>query len=188
MPSKLLLILLLAVTSAACRSRKDAGMPERETDPELKGFVTEFLAAAKKYDHPIPSSAIDRLRVVVFVDDLADAHAAYGDAGAASSSPGSEVAGTCTDAVVDDTMGAGAMKWKTGEKSWSEVWIGSDMRPDTAEQKLQLRELMFHELGHCLLGKDHVEDAPHHIMSPALSNDFPWLEQNWDRLLAELFK
>jgi hypothetical protein len=64
-------------------------------------------------------------------------------------------------------------------KAWTEVLIDPDFRFDT-----RLRALMYHELGHCLLGRGHSETG---IMRDTM---YPpgYYEENWDELVKELFR
>ena len=49
--------------------------------------------------------------------------------------------------------------------------------------EFQKRDLVFHELGHCLLGLDHTEDG---IMKPSLDSSW-YYEYNWDDYAHEMF-
>ena len=49
--------------------------------------------------------------------------------------------------------------------------------------EFQKRDLVFHELGHCLLGLDHTEDG---IMKSSLSWSWDY-KYNWERHLHEMF-
>jgi hypothetical protein len=48
----------------------------------------------------------------------------------------------------------------------------------------QKRELVFHELGHCVLGKDHSEPG---LMAPSMHSEKE-IKKNWEAWVNELFK
>jgi hypothetical protein len=48
-----------------------------------------------------------------------------------------------------------------------------------------LRNLIYHELGHCLLDLDHMDDFPA-IMNTNLMNPFDYDEKEWDAMVHEL--
>lgn len=66
-------------------------------------------------------------------------------------------------------------------------WPGSSL--------LYKHVLMYHELGHCVLNRDHVETGRIYdgtcsatsIMWPYLNNDIQMYEHNWDAYMYELF-
>lgn len=51
---------------------------------------------------------------------------------------------------------------------------------------IDFRALMFHELGHCILDKDHTETSPATLMNPTIPNNY-YLLTNWDKLLDNFF-
>lgn len=176
----LLTIGLIALTSTACR-QKQQELPSPFRDPYLEGYIDAFVADAAAHGIGINGDKVAQLRIVKFVDSVEQQKRSYGQA-----SGGEELAGACTDVVVDNTMNAGL--YKSGErKTWQEIWISNSITGDAPTPALVLKELMYHELGHCLLGLDHAAQAPHRIMSPNVSGDEQYLKKNWGRLLGELF-
>jgi hypothetical protein len=167
---------------AACA--KPLKMPDRAVDQRLTAYIAAFEADAARLGHPVSGNARDRLRVVSLVDDIAGMQRQYNQA---PSHPG-DLAGVCTSAHLDSTIGAGGAQHVTSSRDWQEVWISADMlegrKPVPA---IILKELIYHELGHCFLGLDHAPESPHSIMSPVLSDDPQWLEAHWDQLARALF-
>lgn len=53
--------------------------------------------------------------------------------------------------------------------------------------KNELKLLLYHELGHCVLGLDHTERDSNTIMQPVMIPDKEWIERNWDWLVQDLF-
>jgi hypothetical protein len=171
---------LLALSSTACR-QKQQELPSPYRDPYLEGYIDAFVSDAAAHGIAINGDKIGQLRVVKFVDSVEQQKQAYGQP-----SGGDELAGACTDVVVDNTLNAGI--YKSGErKTWQEIWISNSITGKAPTPALVLKELMYHELGHCLLGLDHAAQAPHQIMSPNVSGDAEYLQKNWGRLLRELF-
>ena len=166
--------------STACRPKVHE-VPKPFVDPNLERYIESFVADAASYGIVITGDKINNLRVVKFVDSVEQQKQAYGQP-----SGGESLAGACTDVVVDTRNQAGI--YRTGErKSWQEIWISNTITRSASAPSLVLKELMYHELGHCLLGLDHAAAAPHKIMSPAVSGDINFLEKNWVRLLDEFF-
>ena len=174
----------IAASQAGCQTtHSKLAMPAQDHDAALAPYFQEFLQAGRDRGVTIASGTLARLRVVTFVDDIVAKKADYGQPVDQSE----DLVGTCTDAEIDDSVGAGKVRWVTGKNKWNEVWIASAMRAVSADQKMALTELMFHELGHCLLGRNHDETAGHHIMSPSLGNDEAWVRMHWEASVDELF-
>lgn len=174
---------IACLSLVACKQRADASMPARAYDRELAPVVDEFLATARAFGRKIDGKVLDRLRIVAYVDDLVQKRLDYGQPAA----DGDDVAGTCTDAEVEDVQGIMKLRWKVTERHWSEVWIAASFKPRSADDRLILRELVFHELGHCLLGLEHYAGREHRIMSPSVSDDPQGLAASWAALTKELF-
>lgn len=49
---------------------------------------------------------------------------------------------------------------------------------------VQLRTVLYHELGHCLLGLDHTPANSHQIMDPVVSLTSDEMVSNWDKLVT----
>lgn len=159
-------------------------MPDRFVDQDLGTFIAEFKAEAAARGRVIDGKLDDKLRRVEYVDDIDGKRRDYGQTGPSPL----ELSGACTDARLDNVMGSGRFKVDMGEAKWSEIWISAKMiRGARVPDRRILKELMFHELGHCLLDLEHKETGPHGIMSPVMHADPAWIEANWSDLLKELF-
>lgn len=170
----------VAFYSTACR-QKVTEPPAPFVDPYLESYIEAFVSDAATYGIAISGDRLSNLRIVKFVDSVEQQKQAYGQA-----SDGEELAGACTDVVLDNRTTAGI--YAAGRrKSWQEIWIANSITGAGPTPKLVLKELMYHELGHCLLGLDHAAPSPHKIMSPAVSGDAKFLESHWTRLVQELF-
>ena len=64
---------------------------------------------------------------------------------------------------------------------WSEIHVDPKMKDNCL-----LKTLMYHELGHCILYKDHRDNPTSVIMSPTIGN-CQYYEDNWDWMLDDLF-
>lgn len=73
---------------------------------------------------------------------------------------------------------------KTGETVYREILIKKiDSRPIAC-----LKMTVFHELGHCVLNKEHDPMGSNTIMEPYLSCDPVGINDNWDVLVEGFFK
>jgi hypothetical protein len=50
---------------------------------------------------------------------------------------------------------------------------------------VRMKALLYHELGHCVLGLDHTDQESKTIMSPFMHND-SFYEENWDKLVKDM--
>ena len=50
---------------------------------------------------------------------------------------------------------------------------------------ISMRALMYHELGHCVLGLEHTDQESKTMMSPTMHND-AYYEANWDKLVKDM--
>ena len=73
--------------------------------------------------------------------------------------------------------------WKEGDEViYTRIIIDERYREKTWSKK----GLLMHELGHCILQKEHSPRSPSTIMSPSLSTDL-YYERCWTGLLRNLF-
>lgn len=175
--------LLLALLPVGCGKAGDkSAMPDRQLDTRLQFYLDEFRTDAQKYNVHIDGALFDSLRVMKFVPDVDAEKIARGQ----ELSGEEGTIGTCATFQEDKTINTGVRTLRTKSLSWSEVWIDTDLASEQSHP-MALKELMYHELGHCLLGLDHVQPKPHAIMSPEMSLNGRWLTQNWAALLTEFF-
>jgi hypothetical protein len=69
-----------------------------------------------------------------------------------------------------------------GEVYYTEIILDPRYKTDP----VTLKGLMYHELGHCLLQKQHTSEQPKTIMSPSLAT-VCFYEQLWTNLVSNLF-
>lgn len=166
----------------SCKTiRREVKAPDPYFEPALATIMTQFKRDAAGFGKPVSSWAIAKLRVVSFVSDVERKRAEYGMA----ADPHGDTAGACTDAKVTNKVGEGALEYRLSESSWQEIWISQQYSHDP--HGWQLKELVYHELGHCLLGLDHKKGPDHGIMSSSIHKDPQWIAANWDRMVRELF-
>lgn len=164
------------------KKSKASSMPDRYMDARLQFYLDEFVTDARNHGVTIDSDREDSLRVLKFVDNVDDEKQSRGQAVSAEAG----TIGTCASFEEQKTFNAGFKSIKTDAYDWNEVWIDNDLAAVTSHP-LALKELIYHELGHCLLNLEHVQAKPHKIMSPEMSLNGKWLTSNWDHLMTELF-
>ena len=60
------------------------------------------------------------------------------------------------------------------------------IREDILKNPKQLRMLMYHELGHCMLDRPHTSKKIGQIMSPTVASAYT--EDQWEKLIFNFFK
>lgn len=177
----LMLCGLAVLSSVACRPKQQK-LPLAFVDPYLETYIDAFVRDAATHGVIIPEQRLADLRIVKFVESVEREKQAYGQP-----SSGERLAGACTDVVIDNRNELQQIKGGK-KKFWQEIWVSNNITSGTSTSPWVLKELMYHELGHCLLGRDHAALSPHRIMSPNVSGDADFLAKNWDQLLADLFE
>ena len=56
------------------------------------------------------------------------------------------------------------------------------------KSKIRLKALIYHELGHCVMGFPHAPQEPYSIMSPAIKSKDSYYEEHWDDLVEQFCK
>lgn len=158
-------------------------MPASNIDAGLGKYLRAFLIDARARGVTIPEARLNALRIFKFVDDINAEKARYGEAVSADENA---TVGTCANLDEVDSLNAGIFSWKLKETEWTEIWIKRTYAL-ASEEEATLRELTYHELGHCLLSLEHKLSVPHHIMSPDVSSDTSWLNHHWTELVGDLF-
>lgn len=181
--SGLLLCVGMLLSVGCGKNSKPANMPDRFMDTRLQFYLDEFVIDARSHGINIDGDRADSLRVMKFVDSVDDEKKSRGQAVSAEAG----TIGTCASFEEQKTINAGFKTIKTDSYDWSEVWIDNDLAAESSHP-LALKELIYHELGHCLLNLDHVQPKPHSIMSPEMSLNGKWLTSNWDHLMKEFFE
>lgn len=177
-----LLMLPLLFLAVGCGKQKSQ-MPDRHHDTRLQFYFDEFRVDAQRFNVNIDSQAVDSLRVMKFVEDVDSEKLARGQT---VNENDSGTIGTCATFEERSSFNAGVKPLKSKTIAWNEVWIDQGLASANAHP-LALKELVYHELGHCLFGLDHASSKPHKIMSPEMSLNGRWLTDNWDALLIEFF-
>ena len=164
---KLVLLILIAIVLCSCESdvvkiKSLSPMPEQHWDSELVQFIDLFKEEAAARDcklYPID------LRVVKRVEWNSVHYKTYSMEG---------YNGMCADLEWEKRI----LKYEVESDDWHEIWIVNHIK-DWEE----LRELMFHELGHCYLLKKHTSDK-NDIMYPLLGD----AETDWEERMDDLFQ
>lgn len=130
--------------------------PDKDWDPTLESILGTFLIDAEANGVPIKPEDIDQLRKMRFIDTV----------------PGND-AGLCR-----------TLTSKTGP--YAVTWREIQIERQVAEDLMAFKALMYHEFGHCLLGKEHAEQEPYQLMSPGLEPSEN-IEANWTELVKGLF-
>jgi len=182
MLNRMLSIPLMLFVISCAKPKESAKLPAKYFDARLQFYLDEFVSDARNNGVVIRDSVIESLRVMKFVSNVDQEKLARGQ----SVSGDSGTIGTCASFSEQKSMNAGFKTFYSKSSGWSEVWIDSEL--DTKKtHPMALKELIYHELGHCLLGLDHVEAKPHSIMSPEMSLNGKWLATNWESLIKDFF-
>lgn len=145
-------------------------VPEKDHDPELKPYITQFLADAEARHITIPQETVDMLKEFIYVDQMSTA-----------SEPG--VMAACTRYYTYHLKDGEEVKVK-----WMNIEVlRNEVQMFTRGQEPLLRELLYHELFHCFLNKGHLPDGVPGIMSPTLDSNSQAVFANWTGLLDEMF-
>jgi hypothetical protein len=130
--------------------------PDKDWDPTLESILDAFLSDAGANGVSIAPPTLDRLRKMRFIETV----------------PGTDT-GLCRRL----TSEAGPYT-----VSWQEIQIERQIADDI----MAFKALMYHEFGHCLLGKEHVGQEPYQLMSPRLTYSES-IEADWAELVKGLF-
>ena len=145
--------------------------PPRFYDPDLEGFVGEFLKDASDRQVAIPQDAIDKLRQIKYVDAL-------------STAAEEGVIAACSRYFIEEKTLTGSsmsIKWTIIEV------LRSATETFTESNRIRLRELMYHELFHCLMSKGHLPDGVEGIMSPTFAKGDRRAFTDWKKLVDDMF-
>ena len=88
---------------------------------------------------------------------------------------------TRTDNEPND-IGYCLTEWR-GDAVWKEIVIS---REDNKPGTYQLLSTVYHEMGHCLLNKEHDPSMPYKIMNPRSTSE-SYLGEHWDELVKQFF-
>lgn len=148
----------------------DGPLPPLQFDEDLEPFVGEFQEAAERHGVIIDPEMYRRLRQVKWVDNL-------------STGAGESVLAVCVRYRNSGTWLNTGVTYR-----WLIVEIHRERAEAfTRENRIRLRELVFHELFHCLLNKGHLPDGVSGIMSATLHKGSRRALRDWNNLVEEMF-
>jgi hypothetical protein len=177
------LIAILTLIEACGREKANKGyfsdyqrnfglpIPERVISPYFQPYLDQFIIEASARDIQISSQIIDRLRRINFVDAFDDNPSRQ------------ETLGSCN--YYNEPL-APRFQWKEIKILNPELWNYSSSGSTKPEET---REVIFHELYHCLLERGHLpEDGPiDGIMLPMLTRYRSRVFNDWPGLLDDMF-
>jgi hypothetical protein len=180
-----ILLVLAGSLLLGCKSLNEAGvMPARNIDDRLAHYIDDFVADAGSYGRVVAEDRLGELRVFTFVDNIGAQKQHYGQA---VSTADSDLVGSCATLRQQDDVGLGHAEYAVKTYDWREIWLDRSYEDQVENGTMALKELVYHELGHCLLDLIHAPSTPHEIMSPAISGNSAWLTSNWSSLAETLF-
>ena len=153
---------------------KKANLPDPEYDAELKPYVDSFVADARKYGVNITDEAVSKLRLLRYVDKL-------------SATSGEGVVASCNRYYVESITQEGLKIYDEKSKWLSIEILYKESKEYTQGQEPKLKELVYHELFHCLLNKGHLPAGYDGIMSAVLDQSSQRVFTEWDQLVEEMF-
>jgi len=162
-------------------------VPTRTIEVNLQKEIELFVEDARIHGVSVSSQALDDLRVVKTVIDVPQEIAKVNYTGPSSEDDDSTAIGVCLTGWKTERVPLPRGKLVVARRTWKEVWLNDDVLNDKTQPMVR-HELIYHELGHCLLGLDHAGDFPHSIMSPHLAMDEEMLASDWNHLVNSFFK
>ena len=149
-------------------------LPKLAFDDELKPFIGQFINDAAKRGVIITEETKQKLRQVVYVDELT-----------VQGGPGVMAACNRFYTYVGTIGGKRQLNWMTIEvlRKESAAYIGSNKE----DSVIKLRELMYHELFHCFMNKGHLPPNYDGIMSPTFTKGNQRAVKEWEALVDDMF-
>ncbi len=150
---------------------KPAPLPDIYYDPDLYAFASEYINDAKIRGVEVSTRTIEQLRIIKWVDTL-------------SVGEGAGVMAACSRYYVT----AQSFFFQTTQVVWTmiEVLRSKTLRY-TGGDRILLRELMYHELGHCLLEQPHLPEGVEGIMSAVFVEGSHRALKTWPQLVDDNF-
>lgn len=147
--------------------------PTYQYDEELRPFFQQFIDAAKKHQIEISEEKKLELRQMIFVDKLTN-----------MSNSGVMAACNRYRASQATVSGNRPLRWMVIEVLNPAI----DRYAGTGKSRvILLREVMFHELFHCLLSKGHLPTGVSGIMSATFRRGDNRAQNRWDELVKDMF-
>lgn len=148
-----------------------ADLPDLYYDPDLYAFVSEYIKDTKSRGVEVADRTIQALRIMRWVDHL-------------SVGEGPGVMAACSRYYVTETK----YFFESHEILWTMIEVLRGKAQEyTDGNRLLLRELLYHELNHCLLEKGHLPDGVEGIMSPVFTEGDHRALKTWSQLLDDNF-
>lgn len=150
---------------------KTPTLPPRQYDPALEGFIGEFIKDAQDRGVQISAQSIAKLRQVIFVEEL-------------TSKAEPSVIAACSRYYLEEKSISGKkmrLKWTIIEV------LRKESEAFTENNRIRLRELMYHELFHCLMNKAHLPEGIDGIMSPSFAKGDKRAFKDWKGLVDDMF-
>lgn len=150
---------------------KKPKIPEKEWHPELEPYVHDFVHDAKIRGVDIKAETLDLLKRFVYVKSFSSG----------INPPG--VVAACIRFYGYETT-------KVGRKRvlWFNIEVIQGGSNDYAQgNPIFLKELLYHELFHCLMNKGHLPQGVPGIMAPTLTRGSTRVLTDWEGLVDEMF-
>jgi len=145
-------------------------VPDKDWDPLLAPYASQFVSDAAAIGVIIPQSTIDMLKLFIYTDNMS-----------VPVDPG--VMAACTRYYTYELQGGEEVKVK-----WMNIEV---LRKESAiftqGQQPLLKELLYHELFHCFMDKGHLPAPYNGIMSPTLDSNNQAVFTNFSGLFQEMF-
>jgi hypothetical protein len=148
-----------------------ADLPDLYYDKDLYAFVSEYIEDAKNRGVIVSGRTIQALRIIRWVDRL-------------SVGEGSGVMAACSRYYVTEKK----LFFKSEKILWTMIEVLRGKAQEyTDGNRILLRELLYHELTHCLLEKGHLPDGVEGIMSAVFTEGNHRALKTWSELLDDHF-
>lgn len=154
-------IFLALLILVGCGSNNPVNIKRAETkiEPDLQGFYDEFLEYSQRFGVKVHRI----LYTMSYVDSIENTDNSL------------IVEGQCTTAFA-------------GGISTHSIAIRRIPRDDGIPwDRIVLRTVVFHELGHCVMGLEHTAMGSGQIMDPVMQMSPKYMEDNWDELVRYEF-
>jgi hypothetical protein len=149
-------------------------IPEQKFDTDIMVFVNQFIRDAKERGVLIPEENLSTLRTILWVD-----HLAIGD------QPG--VMAVCNRYYTNEETLSGSkrVRWTTIEVHRKNT--DNYIKDDKSILQIRFREVIYHELVHCLLNKGHSPNNVPGLMNAFFAQGSKRAVETWGGLLKQLF-
>ncbi len=154
---------------------KNKGLPAKQIDKHLSFYLDQFIDKCNEHNIEIPQLIVDRLVKLTFVDQSEMKEVAQASADL------KVVLGNCRIAKFINAVNVTDHYLEVRiAKSWQDWLDGGDIR---------LKQLVFHELYHCLLGKKHAPCEVGGLMAPVVfQQDSRVTEEGFDDFVDQAFE